>query len=408
MLVGCISHFLIFRFFIHYSNDRMLEEQKTKIENYVNQHDTLPLAATLILKPARIEVKSINAAQLLKKEVFKDTVMYSEETGTFTPYRQLYFTLSYKEKYHQITINQPTIISNDLLYAIISSLLILLILFVLFTYLIEYLLKKNIWEPLNRNLQKLHEYDLRANTALDLKNHGIKEFDEINGVIMRMVNKINEDYEHSRLFTEDISHEMQTPLSVIKSKTDLLMQNSLLMQDSVNEKSIKTISRAVSRLSKLYKSLSLITRINNNQYEKKEYIRLDEKTRLYLVDLKEIFEAKKLSINANIQPCHLYINSNLVEILLSNLLSNAIRHNVANGQIDITLNEDYLIIRNTCVPNMNDGSLDLFNRMTFHYKSEDSLGLGLNIVKSVCDKNGFNVGYDYPEENVFRIMIAFN
>lgn len=405
-LLGCISHFFIFRFFIHYSSDQMLREQKTRIENFVALNDTLPLAPTLVLKPARIEEKEIAFSQLLPKEIFKDTVMYSEETGTFTPYRQLYFTVSYKNEHRLININQPTMISDDLFYAIASSLLILLVLLVLFTYAIEYLLKRNIWEPLNFNLQKLYEYDLKANTLLELRNPGIKEFDEMNDMILRMVDKINADYENSRLFTEDASHEMQTPLSIIKSKMDLLMQNPSLMQNEENEKSIKAISRAVSRLSKLNKSLLLITKINNNQYEEKKNIQLNKQLELNLADLEELFEAKKLTIKATIQPCNLYMNPNLTEILLSNLLSNAIRHNIAHGWIDIILNESQLMISNTCIGGVKE-PMNLFNRITFHNKSEDSLGLGLNIVKSICDNNEFGIQYDYPQEDVFRIVITF-
>ncbi|MDH6311127.1 signal transduction histidine kinase [Dysgonomonas sp. PFB1-18] len=407
LLVGCISHFLIFRFFIHYSSDQMLKDQKARIENYIIKNDTLPLAPTLVLKPARIEETAIESFQMLPKEVFRDTVMYSEETGIFTPYRQLYFTVSYKDKYHLITLNQPTIISNDLFYAIVSSLLILLILFVLFTYVVEYLLKRNVWKPLNYNLQKLHEYDLKANTVLELNNPGIAEFDEINDVIMRMVDKINADYENSRLFTEDASHEMQTPLSIIKSKMDLLMQNPTLMQDAENERSIEAISRAVSRLSRLNKSLLLITKINNDQYEQKDDVRLDKKLRLYLSDLEELFEAKNLAVKTNVESCNLYINSSLTEILLSNLLSNAVRHNRAEGWIDIYLDKYNLIISNTCKIGQ-ETSNNLFNRITFHNKVEDSLGLGLNIVKSICDKNGYTIEYDYPEEDIFRITIIFH
>lgn len=405
-LLGCISHFFIFRFFIHYSSDQMLTEQKTRIENYIAQNDTLPLASTLVLKPARIEEKEVTIEDLLSKEVFKDTIMYSEETGTFTPYRQLYFTVSYKNEHRLININQPTMISDDLFYAIASSLLILLVLLILFTYVIEFLLKKNIWEPLDYNLQKLHEYDLKANTKLKLKNPGIKEFDEMNDVILRMVDKINADYENSRFFTEDASHEMQTPLSIIKSKMDLLMQNPDLMQDRENEKSIEAISRAVSRLSKLNKSLLLITKINNNQYEEKASIQLDKQLNIYLTDLEELFEAKKLTIKTDIKTCNIHMNSNLTEVLLSNLLSNAIRHNVTDGWIDILLDENHLIIKNTCKGKTKNDD-NLFNRITFHNKSEDSLGLGLNIVKSICDNNEFNILYDYPQENVFRISISF-
>lgn len=406
LLIGCISHFLIFRFFIHYSNDQMLLDQKARLENYIAENDTLPLAATLVLKPARIEEYAIEDVDVLHKNVFKDTIMYSEETGTFTPYRQLHFTVSYGNKYHLININQPTMISNDLFYAIVSSLLLLLVLFILFTYVIEHLLKKNIWQPLNYNLQKLHEYDLKANTILELRNPNIKEFDEINEVILRMVDKINKDYENSRLFTEDASHEMQTPLSIIKSKLDLLVQNSQLMQDQENEKSIKAISRAVSRLSKLNKSLLLITKINNDQYEKKEDIQLDELLKLYLTDLEELFEAKNLTLTVDIQPCLLHIDSALANILVSNLLSNSIRHNLANGRINIYLDSSRLQISNTCNSEFK-GSADLFNRMTFHNRSENSLGLGLNIVKSICDKNEFKIEYDYPEKDTFCISIEF-
>lgn len=406
LLIGCISHFLIFRFFIHYSNDQMLLDQKARLENYIAENDTLPLAATLVLKPARIEEYAIEDVDVLHKNVFKDTIMYSEETGTFTPYRQLHFTVSYGNKYHLININQPTMISNDLFYAIVSSLLLLLVLFILFTYVIEHLLKKNIWQPLNYNLQKLHEYDLKANTILELRNPNIKEFDEINEVILRMVDKINKDYENSRLFTEDASHEMQTPLSIIKSKLDLLVQNSELMQDQENEKSIKAISRAVSRLSKLNKSLLLITKINNDQYEKREDIHLDELLKLYLTDLGELFEAKNLTLTVDIQPCLLHIDSALANILVSNLLSNSVRHNLTNGRINIYLDSSRLQISNTCNSELK-GSADLFNRMTFHNRSENSLGLGLNIVKSICDKNEFKIEYDYPEKDIFCISIEF-
>lgn len=406
LCIGCISHFLIFRFFIHYSSDQMLKDQQARIENFVAQNDTLPLAPTLILKPARIEDREIDVSELLSKEIYKDTVMYSEVTGTFTPYRQLYFTVSYRDKHHLINLNQPTVISNDLFYAIASSLLILMILFILFTYVIEYLLKRNIWRPLNYNLQKLHEYDLKANTILELKNPNIKEFDEINDVIMRMVEKINEDYENSRLFTEDASHEMQTPLSIIKSKVDLLTQNTSLMQDHENATAMLVISRAVSRLSKLNKSLLLITKIKNNQYREKENIQLDKLINLYLADLEELFEVKKLQIETDIQSCTLYMNASLAEILVSNLMSNAVRHNVMNGRINIVLNQLQLMITNTCNEQQKT-TVNLFNRMSFHNKEKDSVGLGLNIVKSICDKNNFTVSYTYTEDYIFSISLIF-
>jgi signal transduction histidine kinase len=383
-----------------------LIDQQKKVENYVAKHDTLPLLWKAVLQPLRIERKQISDPDGYPPRQFKDTLLYSEETGSITPYRQLYFVVSYKQEHHLININQPTVITNDLFYAIVSSLLILVILLILFTYIIGYLLKKNIWKPLNVNLNKLHDYDLKGNTVLILKSLDIKEFDEINNVIMRMVDKINADYENSRIFTEDASHEMQTPLSIIKSKLDLLMQDKSLENNPEQAQAVLAMLRAVSRLSNLNKSLLLISKINNDQFEEKTDVDIRSLLEAYLQDFEELIVAKKLTVSADLTDCNCYMNSNLSEILISNLLSNAIRHNVISCSIEVILKNRSLIISNTSAEET-DRSVNLFERLIRRGQLNESSGLGLNIVKSICEKNGFTVTYDYPEPYVFRIQVSF-
>lgn len=404
--IGCISHLFIFRFFIHYSTDKMLSEQQKLIENYVAANDTLSLAWEIVLEPARIEKRVIDNLDLYPRPVFKDTLLYNENSGSLIPYRQLYFVISYKGQHHLVNINQPTIISNDLYYAIITSLLVLVILFILLTYIISYLLRRNVWMPLSQNLELLKNYDLKANTKLDLQNPGIVEFDEINWVIMRMVEKINDDYENTRIFTEDASHEMQTPLSIIKSKLDLLIQNPSIMDDAYQSQAISAISRAVIRLSQLNKSLLLISKINNNQYKEVKATRIDFLITTYLTDMEELIDNKGLKVKRNINECTIQINPILSEILVSNLLSNAIRHNIDNGAIDIEITSSFLRIINSC--EVGDQLADLFMRTVKRNRKEDSLGLGLSIVKSICDKNGFQISYNYPASDMFGITIFFN
>ncbi|MFR9165207.1 MAG: sensor histidine kinase [Dysgonomonas sp.] len=404
IIIGCISHFFIFRFFIHYSTDEILNEYKTRIENYVSLHDTLNLATEIVLQPARIEQQKIDDISLYPAEMYKDTLLYSELTGSFAPYRQLYFPVAYKNSSYLININQPTMESDDLLYAIVASLLVLFVLFIVFVYAISYSLKKSIAGPLTRNLQRLRNYDLRANTKLELENPNIQEFDELNNVIMRMVRKINEDYENSRIFTEDASHEMQTPLSVIKSKVDLLMQKDSLNQEE-QANNLIAISRAVTRLSRLNKSLLLITKINNDQFQEKENVDLSRLINAYLFDMEELIGIKGIVLNTDIEDCICYMNPVLAEIMISNLLSNAIRHNIKNGKIDVCLNSRQLSVSNTCLEA--DVSVNLFTRLVKQNNTEDSSGLGLNIVKSICEKNGFDVKYYYPERDIFRIEVLF-
>ncbi len=405
LFIGCISHYLIFSFFIHYSTDRMLSEQQQEIESYIFEYDTLSLATTLVLEPARIKQRLLNPTEVYPKKIFRDTIMYSEETGTFMPYRQLHFLASYRGGNYLITLNTPTMMRNDLLYAIIASLLVLIVLFIIFTYVIELLLKKNIWKPLNKNLKKLYSYNLKANTALELKDLGIKEFDEINSVIRKMVNRIIEDYDNSRTFIEDASHEMQTPLSIIKSKLDLLLQYEISYYDKNLQQAIVSMSRAVTRLSKLNKSLMLINKINNNQFDNKKKVKLDELLGIYLMDLEELFGTKSLIVEALLEPFTLYIDVALAEMLLSNLLSNAFKYSTVGGNIHIILKHSKLIITNNCEEG--DTSVNLFARMKQYSRSADSSGLGLNIVKSICDKNKFIIQYSYPQKNIFQIEIIF-
>lgn len=406
LIIGCISHYFIFGFFIHYSTDRMLTEQQLDIESYISEYDTLSLATTLVLEPARIEQKAIDSGTVLPDKMFCDTIMYSEETGTFMPYRQLHFVTSYKGGRYLVTLNAPTMMTNDLFYAIIASLLVLVVLFILFTYVIEYLLKRNVWKPLNQNRQKLQSYNLKANTVLELKDTGILEFNQINDVIRKMVNRINEDYDNSRIFIENASHEMQTPLSIIKSKLDLLLQDESLRSNDDQREAVMSMLRAVTRLSKLNKSLMLINKINNNQFDNIKVIQLDKLLEMYLIDLEELFASKNLSIESRIEPFRLNIDPALVEMLLSNLLSNAFKYSTVGGNINILLHDKRLVIMNSCEEK--DTSLNLFNRSVRNSNIPDSSGLGLNIVKTICDKNNFIIQYTYPQKTKFQIEIDFS
>jgi len=272
-----------------------------------------------------------------------------------------------------------------------------------FTYAISHSLKKNISAPLNRNLEKLKAYDLKANSELNLEDHSIQEFDELNSVIMKMVQKINMDYENSRIFSEDASHEMQTPLSIIKSKIDLLLQDNVTDNEKIDN--LTAMSRAVSRLSRLNKSLLLLTKINNDQFYEKEDTDIGLLIKNYLFDLEELIEAKKINMEYNLQPYICNVNPILAEILVSNLLSNSIKHNIGNGWIRISLVKGILKIENTCEKHIIKENL--FQRLIHRKKADNSTGLGLNIVKSVCDKSGFEVRYSIGK-NTFCIEVDFN
>lgn len=401
MILGGVSIFFIFKIFIHQSTDQILYEYKTRIENYVALNDTMIEFTTSVIQPQRVEQRIINPTDNYPLGI-KDTLLYNENSGAFLPYRQLYFTIEYKNRLHLVNVNQQTFEFGDLLYVLIGSILALFLLFFVFTYLVDFYLKKKVWSPFNDTLEKLDDYDLEIGRNLSLTNSGIKEFDKLNEVVNKMVGKINSDYENTKNFSEDISHEMQTPLAIIKSRIDIIRQQHTLDKDSIV--SLSVISNAVSRLSNLNKSLLLLTKIRNDQFQDIVKVNVKQVITDFLENIEELIEAKAITVDIACDDLFIDMDLTLSDILISNLLVNAIRHNTNEGFVKIQLSDDKLTIENSCLPQENKENL--FDRMVSN-KSKDSIGLGLNLVKSICDKNGFGVSYSFPMDRVFRIEIIF-
>lgn len=401
MILGGVSIFFIFKIFIHQSTDQILYEYKTRIENYVALNDTMIEFTTSVIQPQRVEQRIINPTDNYPLGI-KDTLLYNENSGAFLPYRQLYFTIEYKNRLHLVNVNQQTFEFGDLLYVLIGSILALFLLFFVFTYLVDFYLKKKVWSPFNDTLEKLDDYDLEIGRNLSLTNSGIKEFDKLNEVVNKMVGKINSDYENTKNFSEDISHEMQTPLAIIKSRIDIIRQQHTLDKDSIV--SLSVISNAVSRLSNLNKSLLLLTKIRNDQFQDIVKVNVKQVITDFLENIEELIDAKAITVDIACDDLFIDMDLTLSDILISNLLVNAIRHNTNEGFVKIQLSDDKLIIENSCLPQENKENL--FDRMVSN-KSKDSIGLGLNLVKSICDKNGFDVAYSFPKDRVFRIEIIF-
>ncbi|MGM5630473.1 HAMP domain-containing sensor histidine kinase [Apibacter raozihei] len=402
MILGCISHYFIFEFFINYSADKVLYDYKAKIERYVKDYKTLPTFPSSIL-PSRIDSEPIENPEM-HPEYINDTIIYNPISGEKYSYRQLHFPIYYDNHWYVVTINRQMLKSNDMMFVIVSSLMVLFLLFVLFSFFINFYMKRNIWNTFYKNLSKLDHYDLKANTVLKLTDPGIKEFDKLNEVIMQMVKKINQDYENSRKFIEDSSHEMQTPLSIIKSKLEHFIQDNAF-KNKEQAKDIQAMLRAVNRLSKITHSLTLINKINNNQFSSKKSINIPELVKNFIEDFQELIDIKDISLNYDLKSFYSEINPELSEILVSNLINNSIKHNFNGGFIIIEAKENYLLIENSC--NYIPSDENLFNRFVYNNKSKDSSGLGLNIVKSICDTNNLQVEYKYLSNEVFKIKVWF-
>ena len=197
---------------------------------------------------------------------------------------------------------------------------------------------------------------------------------------------------------------MQTPLAIIRTKLDTLMQNEALLEK--NAQHITDIEKAVQRLSRLHQSLLLLTKVENKQFVLNEEVRLDIVIKDKCAEYAEMAESMALNITLDLQPTTLLFHQHLVDILISNLLGNAIRYNTTGGAIDITLNNQQLIISNTSSNPQLDNN-KVFKRFYREHYSQDGNGLGLSIVKQVCDLAGYTVSYAYIDgKHTFTISFG--
>ena len=112
-----------------------------------------------------------------------------------------------------------------------------------------------------------------------------------------MTEKIYQDYLSLKEFTENASHEIQTPLSVMRAKIELLLQMENLNDEQVQH--IASLYESVNRLSNLNKTLILLTRIENDQFPDKRRINLNERIKYHLENFEEAIKSKEITLTTS-------------------------------------------------------------------------------------------------------------
>jgi signal transduction histidine kinase len=206
-----------------------------------------------------------------------------------------------------------------------------------------------------------------------------------------MSKKIRLDYLNLKEFNENAAHELQTPLAIIKSKLELLIQKENLDENQLQL--ISAVFEATTRMSKLNQGLLLISKIENNQFLQTENVNIAAMLDKTIDHFQEMIDHRGITVTKNYaDSAFLKMNPILTEIFITNLISNAIRHNISNGRIDLTVKHDSFIIANTGVP-MKTNPKDLFQRFRKSEIHTDSVGLGLSIVQKIADLYQLKVDY---------------
>lgn len=264
-------------------------------------------------------------------------------------------------------------------------------------------ISKRLWRPFDQTLQLVETFRLENDTVPALPDSGIKEFVRLNAVLSKLMTDSLNSYRIQKEFTENASHELQTPLAVFHSKLDILLQQPDLTQEQAAI--IQDLDRISGRMSHLNRDLLLLAKMENGQFGK-----TDTDVASVLNELRSYFDnlAGGLLLHIDIQTDSPVVKANrsLLESMMNNFIVNAIRHNKPNGTITITLSNGSLTFANTSDETALDEHL-IFNRFYRPAEKSEGNGLGLAIVKAICQYHGWNIAYAYHDgQHTFTVTFS--
>ncbi len=335
--------------------------------------------------PPVIEVEKVNRDQ---QRVLNDTLIYDPLQDEIELFRQLSQTKLINGQHYKITVRAMVIESENILVAIVSTFLIIILLAFLFLFYFNTNRNKKLWEPFFINLNKIKSFSIKERTDLNLIDSGIIEFDELNKELKALTAKVYSDYQNLKQFTEDISHEIQTPLAVMQAKIDTLVNATPINQEQYQQ--FTSLENDIRKLKNLNKRLILLAKIDNNQFVNDQIISLKQIFEEAIENMTELSSAT-FKLKSNADPL-LRIDPTLAVVLCNNLLSNAIKHNYKDNEILVEIEVDNVQVLNQGKAPINHPE-HIFNRFYRESRNKDSSGLGLSIIKKVCEQYGYLPSY---------------
>lgn len=257
------------------------------------------------------------------------------------------------------------------------------------------LLFKRVFRPFYDSLERLESYKLSDKEEVAFPPTSTEEFAVLNQRLAYFIRHSQREYTALKEFSENASHELQTPIAIIRSKLDQLLQSPNLGEKELS--GIEDIQQTLQQAVHLNKTLLLLTKIGNQEFSETELIDV-KVTILHFVDLfSELIQMKELDLTLDLADYTCAANPYVLDLLFSNLIHNAIKHNVKGGTISIRLTQGLFQISNTG-RELEFPTEQYFNRFKKGSQQESSSGLGLAIVKQICDVSEYEISYQTDKQ----------
>jgi signal transduction histidine kinase len=325
-------------------------------------------------------------------KTYETVLLYDSLAQKEKPFRMLSSGVDIKGNSYLLTITVPLVDQSDLVIAIGLVQVLVSILLVLGLVTLNRSLSQRLWRPFYKTLEYLKSYQPDRSDELPLELSSIQEFDDLNKTVAHLATRNREIFLQQKEFIENAAHELQTPIAIFQSKLDDLMQRPGLTKSEAE--TIMELESTAMRMGRLNKNLLLLSKIDNNQFADTESIELSEVIMSHVEALKPMAELEELRIRTQTETFLLSANLALIEILVSNLLHNAIRYSPAHGEIVVQLSGGALVITNSG-KKLKMGAAEMMQRFRKESADPQSSGLGLSIVKRICDRYHYALSYSF-------------
>ena len=390
LIISFAGYFILKQIILNDTKENLLS-QKMLIVKQIENGGTLP-----VLKPI-VEVKPVTASEWIEPG-FREIQIFDSLENEQEPYLEYSGTEEVNGQFYLIKIREASLESEDLALSIGASIFVLLLVAFGISLIINRQLNKTIWFAFEQNLIAIEQFDFTNMKRLGLQPSSIEEFDRLNKVVNNLTEKLQNDYRMLKEFTENASHEIQSPIAIALLNLDELLQQELSEEAF---KKVVTAVNAMQRLSSLNQNLLLLTKIENHQFKSSESIGFTTIIQQKIEEFEPLLKGNNLEVNyTSISEFRVMMNPLLAGILINNLMSNAVNHNQKNGSINIRVEADKMVFCNSGPPNVLTNET-IFKR--FVKGQSKSHGLGLSIVKQICDSCNLEIQYDSEDEHCFII-----
>lgn len=225
------------------------------------------------------------------------------------------------------------------------------------------------------------------------------DFHHLDNALRELMAHIDQLFQKEKEITVNISHELLTPISVLRSKLEnLLIQKDIETEISTKiEESLKTLHR----LQSLVNSLLLIARIESRQYLREESFSVKEVLHEIISEINPIAEDTGISFKEEVAKDFQFdgANRSLIFSMFYNVVNNAVKNTLSGGEVHVKSfyrNNNFVVTISDTGSGMTEAQKDtLFSRFRTKLETNgNNTGIGLAISKSIADFHRIEISVD--------------